>query len=102
MQRTYLAPMALAAATALGAALGAPLLANTVPSRAPLGQGQPSGTAELGGPEAERLLNLAFGALQPTLQVPPPPPPLAGPATSETAGIVALEVVPYQPSPSDS
>ena len=97
MQRTYLAPLALAAAAALGAALGSPLLANTVPSRAPLGQGQPSGSAELGGPEAERLLNLAFGALQ----VPPPPLP-AGPAASEPAGIVALEVVPYQPSPSDS
>jgi len=97
MQRTYLAPLALAAAAALGAALGSPLLANTVPSRAPLGQGQPSGSAEIGGPEAERLLNLAFGALQ----VPPPPPP-AGPAASEPAGIVALEVVPYQPSPSDS
>jgi len=97
MQRTYLAPLALAAAAALGAALGAPLLANTVPSRAPLGQGQPSGSAEIGGPEAERLLNLAFGALQ----LPPPPPP-AGPAASEPAGIVALEVVPYQPSPSDS
>ena len=97
MQRTYLAPLALAAAAAVGAALGAPLLANTVPSRAPLGQGQPSGGAELGGPEAERLLNLAFGALQ----VPPPPPP-AGPAANEPSGIVALEVVPYQPSPSDS
>ncbi|MEB3173200.1 MAG: hypothetical protein VKL97_04985 [Cyanobacteriota bacterium] len=111
MQRTYLAPLALAAAAALGAALGAPLLARTVPSRAPLGQGQPTGRIEANSAEAQRLRRLAAAALQNALQLeaplPPLPPPPLPPAPFATAArepgsIVALEVVPYQPNPSDS
>ncbi len=101
MQRTYLAATALAATAAL-AWLGPPLLANTVPSRAPLGQGKPTGSSHADSPDPELMLRLAAAAAA-SLPTPPPPPPAAvSPAVSQSRGIVALEVVPYRPSQGDS
>jgi len=106
VQRTYLALATLAAGAALACLQGLPLQANTVPSRAPLGQNQPTGQAEASEAQAALMLRLAAAGLQaaettwgttssPTPPAPPPPPLHSG--GDQSAGIVALEVVPYRP-----
>ncbi|MEB3276803.1 MAG: hypothetical protein VKM92_07545 [Cyanobacteriota bacterium] len=84
MQRTYLALATLAAGAALSAPQGLALRANTISTRAPLGQIQQAGQAQ-----TQAALQAAAASL-------PPPPPLQS-APSEVVGIVALEVVPYRP-----
>ncbi len=86
MQRTYLAlaALSLATAAALSSAAPNPLLANAMPSRAPLGQQQqrPSRTETSWAPSS--------------IPLPPPPPPLQTDAQPGPL-VVALEVVPYRP-----
>jgi len=86
VQRTYLALATLAAGAALSAPQGLALRANTISTRAPLGQIQQAGQAQT---QAQAALQAAAASL-------PPPPPLQS-APSEVLGIVALEVVPYRP-----
>ena len=83
MQRTYLAlaALSLATAAALSSAAPNPLLANAMPSRAPLGQQQPR-------PETSWAPS--------AVPLPPPPPPLQADAQPGPL-VVALEVVPYRP-----
>lgn len=108
MQRTYLALSALVAGTALSALPNLPLLANTIPSRAPLGQDQATGSSRMGARDAGLMLRQAAAAIDaaeanwgnaartPT----PPPPPQISPEGSP--GIVALEVLPYRATAGDS
>ncbi|MEB3235529.1 MAG: hypothetical protein VKM98_08880 [Cyanobacteriota bacterium] len=93
MQRTYLALTVLAASLGTAGLLACTAGAETVPSRAPLGQQHKTGDTNIDSETLQQLISWGAHASM----VVPPPPPQPNASSNEPDGIVALDVVPYKP-----
>ncbi len=91
MQRTYLALTGLALGAGL-IQLAGPLLARTMPSRAPLNQARQQAS------KPQPMLSPAHGTAGGLPTMPPPPPLVSssGSGASLPGQVVALEVVPFR------
>jgi len=92
VQRTYLALMGMALGAGL-IQLAGPLLARTMPSRAPLNQARQQAS------KPQPMVSPAHGTAAGGLPTMPPPPPLvssSGSGASLPGQVVALEVVPFR------